>query len=153
MSGFLSQSRFPVMKRVRDLLPEVYRRSARGSEAEQEIALSYWAAAVGRKLARRTKPVRLDGDKLVVDVDGPILQEQLRILSRQIIGRLNASIGAELVRRIVFRVAAPGKISPQRDHATLGSAGAGDEAQAIEDPLLRRLYRHSRNKARRRTGT
>lgn len=103
------------------------------------LAPGAWAAAVGRKIAVHTKPVWLENSRLVVEVEDAVWQAQLTSLSGQILSRLRAIVGDGAITWIEFRVVPPRR-APQR-------AGETDEADAIADPVMRRLYRAARRKA------
>lgn len=139
------------MQPIKDMLPDFYRRRAGGGDVEQEIVLSCWAVAVGPDIALQTKPVRLERGTLVVDVATEGWRVQLRGLSPRIVNRLNETVGRKVVEKVVFRLGLPGKIPPRRAATAQGGGEALDEAQAIADPHLRRIYRQSRG-AQRRTG-
>jgi predicted nucleic acid-binding Zn ribbon protein len=144
------------MEPLKQILPDFYRRRSGADDVEQELALACWANAVGPDLARHTQPVRLARNMLVVDVATQALLDPLKSLSDRIMGRLNKSIGKPAVTRIVFRLALPGKIPVRRAATVAGdtvagdtAAGdvAGDDAGAIQDPHLRRIYKQSRGNA------
>jgi predicted nucleic acid-binding Zn ribbon protein len=132
------------MQPLKDMLPDFYRRRAGGDEVEQEIVLSCWASAVGPEIARHTQPIRLAGGTLVVDVATEGWRVQLRGLSLRIASRLNETVGKKAVEKVVFRLGLPGKIPPRRAATVQGGIDPIDEAQAIADPNLRRIYRQSR---------
>jgi predicted nucleic acid-binding Zn ribbon protein len=143
------------MEPLKQILPDFYRRQSGADDVEQELALACWANAVGPDLARHTQPVRLARNMLVVDVATQALLDPLKSLSDRIMGRLNKSIGKPAVTRIVFRLALPGKIPVRRAATVSGNTVAGDmavdEAGAIQDPRLRRIYKQSRGNALRKT--
>lgn len=109
------------------------------------LAPRAWAAAVGKKSAEHTRPVFLDGDKLIVEVADAVWQSQLSTLRGQILDRLETVLGQRLIRHIEFRVAPPRRQPGRVETAALHTAE--DEADRIEDPVLRRLYRASRRKS------
>ena len=47
-----------------------------------------WAAIVGKRIARHTKPTSVDAENLFVEVDNPVWQGQLFILKEKIIKRI-----------------------------------------------------------------
>lgn len=61
-----------------------------------------WEEVVGTAVAANVRPVRLDSDRLVVEVDDPAWATQLRVLEGDLRSRL-ASIGVR-VERIEVRV-------------------------------------------------
>ena len=62
-----------------------------------------WAQIVGPDLAAHTTPERLSGGELVVTADSTAWATQLRLLAAELIGRLNAELGDNTVRRVQVR--------------------------------------------------
>jgi hypothetical protein len=111
----------------------------RESGDPEALARAAWPRAVGKKIAARTRPVQYIEGALVVEVLDPVWLPQLRTMYSQILKRVQEVAGAGAVHSLRFRQGAP-RIEPQR--AT--SAKAADEADRIEDPILRRVYTRSR---------
>src|SRR6476659_1761303 len=61
----------------------------------ERIACAAWKRAVGKRLALRTKPVKLVRDRLVVEVEDEIWRESLWKLRFQILRNIEKEIGAE----------------------------------------------------------
>jgi predicted nucleic acid-binding Zn ribbon protein len=61
-----------------------------------------WADIVGPELAAHTEPVRLHGGVLVLRVDSPAWATQVRYLTGDIAGRVNAVLGEGSVERITL---------------------------------------------------
>jgi hypothetical protein len=113
--------------------------------SDEEMARAAWPEAVGKGIAAHTSGVRLVRRTLVVEVEDSIWQRQLHSLTRQIVDRMRKLTGSDAVDDVEFRIAVPRK-QPQRAesaHAVQSDA----EAERIEDPVLRKLYRMSRKKA------
>jgi len=55
-----------------------------------------WKEAVGEAVARHVQPLRLDGTRLVVEVDDPAWATQLRFLEANLRERLLAVTGARI---------------------------------------------------------
>ena len=55
-----------------------------------------WEEAVGEAVARHVQPLRLDGSRLVVEVDDPAWATQLRFLEANLRERLLAVAGARI---------------------------------------------------------
>jgi predicted nucleic acid-binding Zn ribbon protein len=62
-----------------------------------------WPEAVGPLLARETAAVKLQGGTLWVTASSTPLAHQLHLERGRLIERLNAMVGAEVVREIRFR--------------------------------------------------
>lgn len=121
----------------------------KGAEAiasPERIACSAWKRAVGKRLAVRTKPVKLVRDRLVVEVEDEIWRESLWKLRFQILRNIEKEIGTEIVSDLTF-VVAPPRREPQRETAPPPAALFNpDESDGIADPGLRRVYRNSRRR-------
>jgi predicted nucleic acid-binding Zn ribbon protein len=63
-----------------------------------------WNEIVGDVVAGHVQPVKLDGDRLIVEVDDPAWATQLKFLEADMKARLKATIGAS-VERFEIRVA------------------------------------------------
>ena len=126
------------MQRAARLLSKIKLQNAR--LAPEEFAEAVWPAAVGKRLADRTGPVRLYGRKLVVDVDDAVWQKQLNTMSGQILTKLQATAGPGMVDSLEFRVGTPRR-GPQ---VALAITPADDRADGITDPIFRQLYLASR---------
>jgi predicted nucleic acid-binding Zn ribbon protein len=113
------------------------------SISAEESTLNAWAAAVGKRLANRTRAVALAHGRLTVEVEDAIWQHQLETLSGQILKKLNALAGNPKVERIEFRIGIPRRQPQRAEQAGIPS----DEADGISDPGLRRVYRIARRKA------
>jgi hypothetical protein len=110
----------------------------------EELARAAWANAVGKKIAERTCPARMVRTRLIVEVEDRIWQRQLFSLSKQILANLEKHLGAGIVEDLEFRIM-PRRIPPQR--ATASAPSQRDEAEQIADPVLRGIYKASRQRA------
>lgn len=106
-----------------------------------ELAVAAWPAAVGRRLAGRTKALAFVQNRLIVEVEDALWQRNLQALSGQILANFGRTLGADAPLEIEFRIGVPRR-PPQR-----AAAAAGDDAAGIADPVLRRIYIASRRKA------
>lgn len=116
--------------------------------SDEDLMRAIWPQAVGKPIAAHTAGLKLVRNTLVVEVEDAIWQKQLFPLSGQILSRLRKIAGTDTVEQIEFRVAMPRR-QPQRAEAPrpVSRGQVGDEADAIQDPVLQKLYRLSRKKA------
>jgi predicted nucleic acid-binding Zn ribbon protein len=116
---------------------------------DEDFARAVWPTAVGKAIAKHTLRVKLVRSTLVVEVEDAIWQKQLYCLSMQIVDRLRKVTGSTSIEDVEFRVGAPRR-APQRamsrESVPLADL-APDEADGIQDPVLKKLYRLSRKKA------
>ena len=115
---------------------------------DEQIACSAWATAVGKKIAAHTKAMELVRTRLVIEVEDHIWQTQLFALRSQILPRLEQLTARPIVTELEFRIGVP-KRAPQREEKANAAEGTlfADEADAIRDPILRRIYIASRRRA------
>ncbi len=113
-----------------------------GAVAGETLALAGWPAAVGKRIAAHSRPLSLSNGRLHVEVEDLVWKKQLTALKGQILRRLIEVIGKGVVRDLHFCVA-PRRRQPQRAAALHVSP---DEANRIEDPVLRSIYRAQRAK-------
>jgi predicted nucleic acid-binding Zn ribbon protein len=119
--------------------------------SDGDMARAVWPAAVGKAIAAHTSRVKLVRTTLVVEVEDAIWQKQLRSLTAAILDRLNKLTGSDHIKDIEFRIAIPRR-QPQRADAREANVpetaiSTEDEAERIQDPVLKRVYRVSRRKA------
>jgi hypothetical protein len=110
-----------------------------------QVAVAAWPFAIGPRLAARTRAVALVDGKLLVDVEDRVWQNQLTTLKRHILASVAKALGPGLVTDLHFRVAVPKK-TPMRENQVV-RPDLFDEADAIKDPILRRIYKASRRRA------
>jgi predicted nucleic acid-binding Zn ribbon protein len=112
---------------------------------DDDFARAIWPEAVGKAIAAHTVRLKLVRTTLVVEVEDVIWQKQLHLLTRQILDRLRKVTGSSTIEDLEFRIAIPRR-QPQRA-AVRDTAAIPDEAESIQDPVLKKLYRLSRKKA------
>lgn len=118
-----------------------------GIFADDDLARAIWPAAVGKAIAAHTLRVKLVRTTLVVEVEDAIWQRQLHFLTRQIVDRICKVTGSGIVKDIEFRVAIPRRQAARAEVRESAGAAILDEADAIQDPVLKKVYRLSRKKA------
>lgn len=111
----------------------------------EELAFAAWTDAVGKKIAAHTRTVKMVRTRLVVEVEDSTWQRQLFTLTPYILVNLEKSLGRGMVNDLEFRVV-PRRIEPQRAAKALPLRTA-DEADDIEDPVMRSIYRLARKRA------
>jgi hypothetical protein len=63
-----------------------------------------WDAVVGRTISRNAQPSRLDGTRLIVTVRSSAWLQELSLLQRELIARINEWMQREVVRELFFVV-------------------------------------------------
>jgi hypothetical protein len=110
----------------------------------EQLVLSAWKGAVGRKIAIHARASKLVRTRLVIEVEDHIWQRQLFVLSRQILANLEVKVGRGIVDDLEFRIV-PRRMEPQRAAASMPGLFA-DEADQIADPIMRHIYKNARRK-------
>ncbi len=116
----------------------------------ESMARSAWPAAVGKRIAARTRVQKLVRNALVIECEDAIWQRQLNTLSGQILRNLENLLGVGVVTSLDLR-----PMTPRRGMQTAGAVNgatasmiaSNDEADRIQDPVFRLLYKQSRKKA------
>jgi hypothetical protein len=131
----------PPMERAGRLIARL--KLPQGAVSHERLACAAWPVAVSDRIARHARAVSLVRSRLVVEVEDIIWQRQLFSLRGPILKKLGQVIGEPIVTEIEFRIAIPRRL-PQRAEQSKITA---DEADRIEDPVLRRIYKENRKRA------
>ena len=127
----------------------------------EDRARAAWAAAVGPKIATKTRVFGLVRNTLVIEVEDIVWQRQLATLRGQILGNLRVALGPGEVtsidlRPMIPRRGAQSETEPRRasepetelrfgPRRSASLNGTGTEG--IRDPVLGIVYRNARKKA------
>ena len=113
----------------------------------ERVACGCWKKAVGKRLADKTRAAKLVRNTLVVEVEDDVWRRQLWALRWHILRNVEKAIGPDIVKELEFRVMPPRR-EPQRESRTAMPLfdPRADEADGIEDPMLRRIYRNARRR-------
>jgi predicted nucleic acid-binding Zn ribbon protein len=114
-----------------------------GSVSLEDLARAGWPAAVGQRIAAHARAVSLAGNRLIVEVEDVVWQRQLFVLRKKILKRLEEILGRSVVADVDFRMV-PRRRQPQSAEAprTLEK----DDANQIQDPVLRAIYKEKRGR-------
>jgi hypothetical protein len=111
----------------------------------EELAIAAWKTVIGKRLIRYAWAKALVRGNLIVETEDAIWQKQLFHLRHQILRRLAAVLGDEIVHDVEFRIATPRR--PPQAAETASTEASCDEADRIEDPVMRLIYKRARKKA------
>jgi hypothetical protein len=112
----------------------------------EELVRGAWANAVGKRVAEHTRAAKLVRTKLVVEVEDAVWQRQLFALTKQIVRNLEKSIGPGIVDDLEFKVMPRRRDAARATISVPKAAPLFDEADAIQDPVLRDIYRAARKR-------
>lgn len=89
------------LRPIADVLGEVLRASGLADDVARARAMEHWPAAVGPQIAGVTQPRLLAEDgTLVVGVRTHGWMQELTLMERALVAKMNAAAGGEAVRRI-----------------------------------------------------
>ena len=116
-----------------------------GLISHERSACAAWNKAVGKKIAVRTHAVKMVRQTLVVEVEDEIWRRNLWSLRYQILGNLEKAIGPDIVTDLELRIMPPRR-GPQRETREPLVLESLDDADRIQDPSLRRIYKAARRR-------
>lgn len=68
----------------------------------EEKVMALWEKAVNRRVAERTRPIKIQGSKLLVEVSGSSWRNELIFLKPELIRKLNSMVGRVVIDDIIF---------------------------------------------------
>ena len=89
---------------LKSLLPGVLARLTRGSGSARALG-PVWEEAVGAVIARQARPWAWEGSRLVLRVTEARWLRELQHQGPQLLGRVQASLGAQAPTELLFRLA------------------------------------------------
>ncbi|HEY3522440.1 MAG TPA: DUF721 domain-containing protein [Candidatus Limnocylindrales bacterium] len=95
------------MERIGDLLPDAARRLGLEEELRLARAAATWTAIVGERVpaaAGRSRLVRIVGSLLIVDADRPIVAQELRLRTAELLDAFRAAPGGGHVTELRVQV-------------------------------------------------
>jgi hypothetical protein len=111
----------------------------------EDLARAAWPAAVGKRIASHASAKSLVRDSLIVEVEDAVWRKNLFQLRFQILGKLSEILGSGVVQDVEFRV--PTQRRPPQPAQRLNESNSTDEAERIDDPGMRIVYKQARKKA------
>jgi len=128
-------------------------KQSRSLLTDDQVLSAVWPAAVGKAIAAHTSRLRVVRTILVIEVEDAIWQRQLRTLEKQILDRVRLFTPDLALAGVEVRIGVPRR-EPQKATAPTSSACEplftapfNDEADRIQDPVLKKVFQISRRKA------
>ena len=94
----------PGPRRVGESLDAVMRGLGAPEASGVHLVFDRWNEVVGEALAARTRPLRMDGGRLVLAVDEPAIATHVRFLQAELLAKLEALLGPGRVTALDLRV-------------------------------------------------
>jgi hypothetical protein len=111
-----------------------------------ELACAAWPQAVGKRIASHTRAAKMVRTSLIVEVEDATWQRQLFSLKPFIVRNLARILGPGMIEEAEFRIM-PRRREPQRAVQAAPGSLFSDDADAIEDPVMRGIYKSARTRA------
>lgn len=111
--------------RVGGLLERLLEKWGLAEQVERAAVLEEWEQRVGERVAQKARPVRLDGDTLIVEVESASWLMELQMMKRELLKRINAGRDRARIEKIVL-VQGGGSRRGSEDSGS-GSGGEGAE--------------------------
>ncbi len=95
------------MERIGDLIPNAARRLGLDEELRLARAITLWSALVAERVPAASgacRLVRVDGFALVVEVDAPIVAQEIRLRTPELLEAFGAAPGGTRARELRVRV-------------------------------------------------
>ena len=89
---------------IGSILPNVIRTCRREKDTAMTAVWDIWAHTVGATIAENTRPAAFKGRLLLVHVSSSVWVHQLQFMKRELIEKVNAACGTELVGDITFKI-------------------------------------------------
>ena len=87
---------------MRDLIEDLCHRWGIEKRVKEYVAMSKWHIIVGEKIAKEARPVGVRDGKLFLQVDNASWRNELIFMKREIIDKINQSLGSPVIKDIVF---------------------------------------------------
>ena len=101
------------MERIGKILDSLAHTLGLKKKMDEEKVMALWEKAVNRKIAERTRAIKIQGSKLLVEVSGSSWRNELTFLKPELIRKLNSLVGRVVIDDIIF-VAGVGRGSQDR---------------------------------------
>lgn len=115
--------------------------------APEQMAFAAWPVAVGKRIAAHARPKALVRGSLVIETEDAIWQKQLFHLRFDILAKLAQVLGTSIITDVEFRMPPATPRRPPQMAQSHSETVPADEADRIEDPVLRIVYKQARRRA------
>jgi predicted nucleic acid-binding Zn ribbon protein len=92
------------LESVGPLVSRILRRLGLDRRLAEHQAVEAWPAVVGPAIAAQTEATSIRDGVLFVDVASSVWMQELGLLRESIVERLNAHLGAPLVRKVILSI-------------------------------------------------
>ena len=90
------------MERIGKILDSLVDTLGLKKKINEEKVMALWEKAVNKRVAERTRPIKIQGSKLLVEVSGSSWRNELIFLKPELIRKLNSMVGRVVIDDIIF---------------------------------------------------
>ena len=90
-------------KQISGVLDSVIQNLGIGQRLKKAEAVDKWSDVVGEQIGKVTKPLRVEGETLIVHVTSAVWRNELIFLKRELIAKVNKAVGQNIIKEIIFR--------------------------------------------------
>ena len=90
------------MKSIKTVLNTYLFKTGLDKGVKQQQAVSLWPTAVGKKIAEKTTVQDVKHGVLVVRVDSPIWAQELQFQKKEVLFKINKTLGKKTIKDIRF---------------------------------------------------
>ena len=88
----------PIAKILRDVVRDL----GLGKKLNEQRAVVEWTEVVGERVAAHSRALRVDGGRLLVEVDSSVWAQELSLMRRRIVRDINERIGKGVIETVHF---------------------------------------------------
>lgn len=88
---------------IGNILDEVVGQLNIGNRLKVSSIFNHWTEIVGEQIGKKSKPQSLRGNTLQISVTSSTWANELNLMSRTLIDKINKYVGAEVVEKIRFK--------------------------------------------------
>ena len=136
VNNSVSTTKHFVMKTIKSILEDVFRKQNLESKLKDYRAFDYWEEVVGPRVARHTQPRRFQDRVLWVMVDSTVWMQQLAFLEGKIREKLNQAVGSPRIGKIRFQI---GELTDSPKEKSGGDVFLEWQKVAIEDSVKKNI--------------
>lgn len=90
-------------KSIRDVLGSFIEQNKLQKGIDKVDVAEAWGDVMGPAIAKYTTQIKLDGDRLMVQLSSSVLREELSYGKEKIRTNLNEQLGREIIKKVVLR--------------------------------------------------
>ncbi len=90
-------------KSIRDVLGNFIEQNKLQKGIDKVDVAEAWRDVMGPAIAKYTTQIKLDGDRLMVQLSSSVLREELSYGKEKIRTNLNEQLGREIIKKVVLR--------------------------------------------------